>query len=486
MLDRTLFSSLDTLTAELESVSGHRVQLMVDQIADGFAITTPPSDSQPLTLIRIADRFNDFSHAIAAMQVAGQIRKYRAGNQTKASLNPAALADLNAEVVSGFGGTIPDEKLPGLTQIFYDGIARQLSSILPVAMDHRVVAARCTDLRKQHVRFLDFLIGLNARYLAVAVDERTPAKLVAANHRLLGMETLALAMIRESGKADPIAVIDRLAKEHAVFAAPNRQALLTAAIPIVTALGDGLLDDLSDRQLADLSAQNADVRRDWLDWIVPMGMEANASTPMLPRDLAGKRAASDGTDAYTQRVFAAVALASHGDPAAAKAALLALSAESGSSDQRTMTALAAVHEQLGDGDEAMRVARMAIALDTTTDAAEAARGVINRVSAGRVHDVAEVRPDVVQYIRDALMTYNRLSRERGMGVWKEAAMLGMGGIKLDGSQQYALKSLPGKLMSGVHLTCYTYVGTRMFAPPDMLAMLGLPYDREWEAATKRT
>ncbi len=60
----------------------------------------------------------------------------------------------------------------------------------------------------------------------------------------------------------------------------------------------------------------------------------------------------------------------------------------------------------------------------------------------------------------------------------------MGGIKLDGSQQYALKALGSKLMTGTHLTCFTYAGTRMFGDQTMLGLLGLPYDREWEIASQ--
>ncbi|TVR12069.1 MAG: hypothetical protein EA401_09895 [Planctomycetota bacterium] len=61
-------------------------------------------------------------------------------------------------------------------------------------------------------------------------------------------------------------------------------------------------------------------------------------------------------------------------------------------------------------------------------------------------------------------------------------MVGSDGLKLDGSQQYQLKSLPGKLLSGTQVTCFIYAGTQRFGGAEMAKMLGLPYEQEWLVA----
>lgn len=482
MLDRTTYPSLDALAADVEAASGFRVQILIDDVKDGFAAVHRPADDNPQTLVRVAARFADHAHAIAAVYLAGQLRSYRPGNSVRAALKQDVVDELNREVVSGYGRTVPADKLPGLTRIFYDGISRQLTSVLPVVLDHRLVSRRCGDLQLQHRRFLQMLIELNVRYLTVAQDQRNPRWLVAANQRLLGVETLALAGVQAGVSTGMMAVAERLIAANPVLAERGLGQHLLLAIPPAEALLSGLLDDLTDRQLADQAARIAGIRTDWLEWITPNGDEAPAQTPILPKDLAAPRLAPSTSGAYAESLQAAIKTP---DAAESKRLLLQLAEEGGIADQQVMAALAVAHERLGEGDEAMRVARVAIGLDTSTDEAEAARGVINRVSASRVHGSMSIRPDVVEYLRDAISTYRKLGKERATGVWREAAMLGMGGIALDGSKQYALKSLGTKLMSGVHLTCFTYAGTRLFGDDAMLGMLGLPYDREWELAAQK-
>lgn len=484
MLDRTLYASLDSIVSDLEAASGHRVQMMLDDLPDGFAQVHRPAADSPQTIIRVNSKFSDFAYAIAALHVAGQIRGLAPGNVERATVDERVLADLHREIVAGFAATVPAAKLPGLSRIYYDGISRQITSTLQVAMDHRAVAARCADLRQQHQRFLTFLIGLNVRYYGAPADARNPSWLVQANHRLLGVETLALAAIRTGGKPDLMRVADGLITEHPSLADGGHGQHLLMAIPIVGALLDGLLDGLTDRQLADQAVRVAGIRADWVTWIVPEGATAPPPSPMLPKDLAAPRQAGGGDPAYAARVAAAIAHVGS-DPAQAVTDLQALVADGAGADQRVVVGLAEALEKLGDGDAALRTAKVAVGMDTSTDEAERARLVVNRVSAARTHGTMDVRPDVVEYLRDAISTYRKLGRERATGVWTEAAMLGMNGIALDGSKQYALKSLGKKLLTGVHLTCFTYAGTRLFGTAEMLGMLGLPYDREWDVATRK-
>jgi tetratricopeptide (TPR) repeat protein len=118
------------------------------------------------------------------------------------------------------------------------------------------------------------------------------------------------------------------------------------------------------------------------------------------------------------------------------------------------------------------------------DAAKEARSKIAHKGFRGKAGSGAVRMDAVLYFVDALKTFAESSNERQMAIFQEVAIVGMRGLDVnDPTQKYTLRSLPGKKLSGLHMTCYMWVGGKVFMPgTDM----GFDLSREYESAVSMT
>lgn len=92
----------------------------------------------------------------------------------------------------------------------------------------------------------------------------------------------------------------------------------------------------------------------------------------------------------------------------------------------------------------------------------------------------EVNLAVAMYMLDAINFYNQSNKEQIKKYAFDWATLGMMGINPQ-KNDYSLPSIPNKTFSGYKALAYYYVAWAM-ALPEMLAQLGMPFDKEYELA----
>ena len=363
--------------------------------------------------------------------------------------------------------------MQGLAQIFYDGIARQVTSVLHILLAHRLFQQRCPSLRQVHDRFLTDLVALNLRFFQANIDPRYPSAIVKSNQSLLGLETLGLQCLLT--RAEPTtAAVDVLVAANPWLADKGLAQHLLLAIGPVGSLLHGDLDALDPKQLTLLACRHGKVSEEWVDWTIPSGSGTAPKTQMLPADML----VDPAKDREVGAGKLAVALA-EGD----REALLRLVDEGYGTNADVLLALAEAELLHGDEEEAMRVARLVIGLDGTTKQADRAAALINAIAASRTHKNFKFRPDIFFFLRDAYQTLTNLDSEIAKGVWMETAHVTAEGVSLDGVRKYALKSLPKRIFSGQHLTCLMFAGIHLFAgdkKDQMFEMLNLPYQAEWD------
>jgi Flp pilus assembly protein TadD len=177
-----------------------------------------------------------------------------------------------------------------------------------------------------------------------------------------------------------------------------------------------------------------------------------------------------------------VALLMRGDASGATAFLAPL-AEECPDDQAVLCGYGHALLASGQPEQADRVFARAIGVDPGTDAAEVARTQRSRIAHLLFRAAAgglSLRFDAVAYLADALETYASASQPRAFAVFREVALIGRHGFHVnDASRNYALRTLPGRRFSGLHLSCFLYAGVKTFMP-DQDA--GFDLSKEYEAA----
>lgn len=88
---------------------------------------------------------------------------------------------------------------------------------------------------------------------------------------------------------------------------------------------------------------------------------------------------------------------------------------------------------------------------------------------------------VVMFMVDALQYFETKPKDEIKKIAFEIATLGTQGYRPD-KKDYRISSIPGKLFSGYHIMAYYYVSW-MFAMPEMVSQLHLPFDDEYKLAT---
>jgi Flp pilus assembly protein TadD len=151
-------------------------------------------------------------------------------------------------------------------------------------------------------------------------------------------------------------------------------------------------------------------------------------------------------------------------------------------DQQARSGLAHCLEVRGDTDQADDVYEAAIALDPSSDLAEAARTARGRIgqSVFREKAIGDIRPDAMMYCAAAMELFDALPPEEAKAITMEVALLGRNGFDVnDSAKKYAIKSIPGKTFSGLHMVSMMYVGFKRIDPK---LDVGFDLAREYEAA----
>ncbi|WP_257282315.1 tetratricopeptide repeat protein [Endozoicomonas sp. ISHI1] len=95
-----------------------------------------------------------------------------------------------------------------------------------------------------------------------------------------------------------------------------------------------------------------------------------------------------------------------------------------------------------------------------------------------------LRMDAVQFMQEALGTYDSLSENQAKALFVEVAMQGQSGYDTGSSElKYTLKTMPGKHYSGFQLVCMMYVGSIRVMGSDGSEM-GIDLKDEFIAAEK--
>ena len=474
MLDLTVYPELDLLAADLMAVTGKRVIVDVTDLPDGFAVVQAISELAPFTKIIINSRFSDLKFAITGVHISQEIqRAEHPGLTQRATMNPRILASLNTAISRGFGDTLPKDRVQGLGQLFFDGIARQITSVLHMLRAHRLFAQRCPSLRQAHDRFLGDLFALNLRFFQAPIDPRFPASVVKSNLSLLGVETLGLYCLLH--RAEPTtATVDAIVAGNPWLADKGLAQHLLLAFGPVSSLLHGDLDPLDFRDLTLLACRHGKVDEQWVDWVVPDKYGTKPpSTPLLPKELLAETPA-DRADTAGK---VALSLA-EGD----REALLRLIDEGYGANADVLLALAEAELLEGDEEEATRVAKLVIGLDATSAQSQKAAQLINVVAASRVHKNFKFRPDIFYFLRDSYLTLTSLPEDEAKGIWMECAEVTANGVNFDSPRKYQLKSLKTRYFSGQHLVCLLYAGIQLFGADKkdhLLQLMPMPYDEEW-------
>jgi tetratricopeptide (TPR) repeat protein len=95
----------------------------------------------------------------------------------------------------------------------------------------------------------------------------------------------------------------------------------------------------------------------------------------------------------------------------------------------------------------------------------------------------DINIPVVAYMVDAIKFFKPLSDMEIKKVAMEIALLGSHGISPNSDQKYKVAAIPNSSFTGTQLLAYFYVSFKL-ALPEVLPELKLPYDKEYEMASK--
>jgi len=215
---------------------------------------------------------------------------------------------------------------------------------------------------------------------------------------------------------------------------------------------------------------------------IAIGVAYSRNSEMAKACIWLKRAIElDPDNPYARRNLGGVLL-QMGNNAEALSILESLATEN-PHDQGALFALAQALMANGNDTKADTVFIATINLAPHTPIADAAKELRSRIAHKGFREnsgAGAVRMDAVFYFVDAIKTYSLMSKEKQMAIFQEVAIVGMRGLDVnDPTQKYTLRSLPGKMLSGLHMTCYMWEGGRIFMPG---TNMGFDLAREYEAA----
>lgn len=120
--------------------------------------------------------------------------------------------------------------------------------------------------------------------------------------------------------------------------------------------------------------------------------------------------------------------------------------------------------ELGRSDESEVHYRMAVQSGGPEQLVDLAKARLTEKSEKALRSSGDVRPDVVQYMKDALERFKTMEVTQIQGLALEIAMLGDKGLNInDPTRKYPIQAWPGEY-TGLHLISIMYVAFQQFAP----------------------
>ncbi len=120
--------------------------------------------------------------------------------------------------------------------------------------------------------------------------------------------------------------------------------------------------------------------------------------------------------------------------------------------------------ELGRSDESEFHYRMAVKTGGPEHLVDLAKAKLTEKSEKILRSSGNVRPDVVEYMKDALKRFKSMEVTQIQGLALELAMLGNKGLDInDPAKKYPIQAWPGEF-SGLHLISIMYAAFQQFAP----------------------
>ena len=152
-------------------------------------------------------------------------------------------------------------------------------------------------------------------------------------------------------------------------------------------------------------------------------------------------------------------------------------------DIASMVGLGEAREALGDTEIADGLYRMAIQIGGPEHIVDHAKQRRTKIAETRMRADADVRLDVVEYIKSALDTFQGMEPKQIQDIGVEVGLLGMKGMSInDPSKTYSIKSLPGEF-TGLQLVATMYAAFQTFAPGQDV---GVDFSKEYQIAVQQT
>lgn len=152
-------------------------------------------------------------------------------------------------------------------------------------------------------------------------------------------------------------------------------------------------------------------------------------------------------------------------------------------DIAAMVNLGEAQEALGESVAADGLYRMAIQIGGPAPILDVAKQRRTKIAENRMREDADVRLDVVEYIKSALERFRGMQPKQIQDIGVEIGVLGMKGMSInDPSKTYSIKSLPGEF-TGLQLVSTMYASFQTFAPGQDV---GVDFSKEYKIAVQQT
>ena len=137
--------------------------------------------------------------------------------------------------------------------------------------------------------------------------------------------------------------------------------------------------------------------------------------------------------------------------------------------------------ELGRADESETHYRMAIKVGGDEHLVDLAKDRLSDRSEKAFRSAGEVRPEVVEYIRDAMQRFKSMDVAQIQNFALELALIGNKGLNIsDSAKKHLLTTWPGEY-SGLQVISIMYAAFQQFAPG---TDLGIDLSREYRIATQ--
>ena len=478
-LDRTTYRSVDALFTKLESLTGARVNCLIDDtVQTGWGAAYGPScqvdnhNTVPngwdagdgprsdfghnVIMIPGVSRLHrhvvavthvlDLIHAIESPTILAYIPDEKGLEKSRTQLLAAARPTLNAQA-----------------EAFVEGLLTNMSRMLRqglrnVIIQHRI-AREFPDLFRQHVAFCRAQVVANLQPLTIASQPSVhlPDWFRIPVRRIILAETLGLTQVTGdvprwlSEALDSKATDARDARSAVDYLVDPEQAALsrktTYNFTFDYSRYPTSLVDWEEARPGELAAGDH-------HWGEPDQRPPPAS--LAPP----KQPIVQPVSPYHALRREAAAANDAGEWAKAHDLFTQLMDQGGSADPLALVGRATASFKVGDFDSTVRDARVALSLASHEDTGDSARTLLAAIYHAKLHKGAAASRDVVRHMLWAMELFENVDHQQGRATTLEAILIENNVIDSDIAGSYTLRSLPGIAIDGLRVLVLSYVGIR--------------------------